>query len=334
MKNIRFIKGADVSFYDEIEQNGGRFYVCSHEKDLFKILKEYGVNTLRFRIWNDPDVGYCSPERTLVMVKRAVESGFEVGLDFHYSDWWADPGKQYKPKKWANLHGESLGEAVYDFTRSTLLSFKSEGIAPVFVQIGNEVTRGMLWEDGKVPSRNEPDNPDAWSRFSYLLSCGIRAVRDVFENDTKVMIHIDRGGDNPGAIFFLEHIMSHGVEFDWIGLSYYPWWHGPICNFRDNVMDLSSRYGRPILLAETAYPWREVTLEQDGIKLHGTAKEQRDFLEEVFSIIKDLPCGLGLGVLYWEPDAIPLTQTTNGWSAFAMFDEQGRALCSMEIFDI
>lgn len=327
-----FWSGADVSFLDEIENKGGKFFDESQEDDCLAILQRHGMNAIRLRVWNNPKDGYCSVENTLRMAKRLKNLGFVLGIDFHYSDWWADPGKQYKPKAWENLPFDALVQSVYDFTYEVLDRLRQQGTPANFVQVGNEVTYGMLWEDGRLPGPNEDDDAEAWKRFSRLMSSGVRAARDCQGQDVNVLLHIDRGGDNAGARFFLDHVLSEGVEFDSIGLSYYPWWHGSMQEFERNLHDLASRYQKDLVLVETAYPWTEVHPENALTTVDASAAQQKVFLETVMDIVQRVPGGLGKGVFYWEPDAIPVGESPAGWSKMSLFDSMGRALPGLGAF--
>ena len=239
-----FILGMDVSFMDEIEQHGGSYSdVDGKEQDLLSILKINDANAIRLRIWNDPVGGFCNLERTVEVAKRIKEQGLKFLLDFHYSDRWADPANQWKPKAWENLSYEELQRAVCMYTADVLRTLKEHDALPDMVQVGNEITPGMLWNEGRVGGE-EHDTDEQWERFAGLVKYGIAAVKSV-DADIQIMIHIDRGGDNAESRKFYDRFEALGVEFDIIGLSYYPWWHGTLDALRDNLHDLAERYGKP-----------------------------------------------------------------------------------------
>ncbi|GMA63821.1 arabinogalactan endo-1,4-beta-galactosidase [Alicyclobacillus fastidiosus] len=327
-----FLSGADVSFLDEIEQKGGKFFDGRGEDDCLAILKRHGMNAIRLRVWNDPKDGFCSVENTLGMAKRLKEHGFVIGIDFHYSDWWADPGKQYKPKAWENLPFDELVASVYQFTYDVLHRLKVQGTPADFVQIGNEVTYGMLWDDGRLLGPADKEDTDAWDRFSRLMSSGVRAARDCQGQEVNVLLHIDRGGDNLGARFFLDHALQRGIEFDSIGLSYYPWWHGTLEALTANLHDLAHRYQKDLVLVETAYPWTEVQPENAMEPVDASPENQRAFLQSVMDIVEGVSDGLGKGVFYWEPDAIQVGDSPAGWSKMSLFDSEGRMLPGLDVF--
>ncbi|MCL6454588.1 MAG: arabinogalactan endo-1,4-beta-galactosidase [Alicyclobacillus sp.] len=330
--SLPFMRGADVSFLDEIETRGGRYFVNGQSADCLSILQGAGMNAIRLRVWNNPADGYCGVERTLEMARRVKERGMMLGIDFHYSDGWADPGKQFKPQAWERLNFEDLTSEVYHFTKM-VLSRLCEVEAPAdFVQVGNEITYGFLWEDGRIPGPDVPPDDAAWERFIVLLQSGIRAVREVHGDASAVMLHIDRGGDNRGARFFLDHVVKAGVDFDTIGLSFYPWWHGGVEQFESNINDLAKRYRKEIILAETAYPWTAMDFVDVVESYTPSVDAQSAFLERVVDIVKNVKGGFGKGVFYWEPDAIPVAKAPEGWARVGLFDHTGRALPGLQAF--
>lgn len=222
-----WIKGMDVSFLDEIEQGGGTFHEGPDKVDVLELLQRSGTSSIRLRVWNDPPGGYCNLERTLMMAKRVKELGMHLLLDFHYSDKWADPANQWKPAAWEGLQGAALEQAVYEYTYEVMAVLRAGGALPDMVQIGNEITNGMLWPDAKVDPKAEAGaDEEPWARLCGLLKSGASAVRSV-DRSVRVMLHIDRGGDPDGSRTFFERMEAEGVPFDVIGLSYYPWWQAP-----------------------------------------------------------------------------------------------------------
>ena len=191
---LDYIKGMDISSLDEIERLGAKFYDDGKEGDLIEILKRYGVNYIRLRLWNDPKSPEGEPygagnndyAATLRMAKRVKAAGLGFLLDFHYSDCWTDPGKQRKPKAWEGYSAAQLEQAVYDFTKQTLTDFVRDGAAPDMVQVGNELTNGLLWPEGQVPH---------YDNIARFVSAGVRAVRETCPA-AKIMIHLDNGGKN------------------------------------------------------------------------------------------------------------------------------------------
>ena len=334
---MEFIKGMDISFLPEMLESGAKFLDKEeNERDVFELLKENGVNSIRLRIWNEPENvpesgGYCNLEQTISLAKQVKKYGMSFFLDFHYSDWWADPGKQEKPKAWLGLNFQELKEAVYNYTKEVLLCMKEEGVFPDMVQVGNEIRSGMLFPDGEVPH---------FDRLVALVNAGIRAVRDVDNhNETKVVIHLDQGG----RFFYLRDwfnaAISAGLDnFEIIGVSYYPFWHGTFAEFKETLVKLVEHYNKPIIIAETAHPWRRA---EDGfvgdqqekiIGFPATPQAQQKVLDLVMNITASLKEEMGLGIYYWEPAVIPI-KGVGGWSSnMGIFNEAGIALPALESF--
>ena len=245
-----FIKGMDVSSVKELEDLGAKYYKDGQEKGLLEILKEYGVNSIRLRLWNDPysesggayGAGTSDLKTTMELARRVLDMGFGFLLDLHYSDFWADPGKQRIPKAWRGMNEEQLEKAVYDFTRETLLTLRENNVFPNLIQVGNELSNGLLWPYGKVPAY------DAIARF---INAGIRAVRSV-DQDIPIMLHLDNGGNNALYREWFDEFMKRGEDFQIIGLSYYPFWHGTLQQLEDNMRDISERYGKELIVAEVS----------------------------------------------------------------------------------
>jgi arabinogalactan endo-1,4-beta-galactosidase len=256
-----------------------------------------------------------------------------VLLDLHYSDTWADPGKQYKPGAWDGLPFAELGDSVYAYTRDVLATFRRDSALPDVVQIGNEITPGFLWDDGRVGGQF--DTPEQWRQFGELLKSATSGVRDALTpgDHVEIMIHIDRGGDAQGAQWFFDRLASEEVSFDVVGLSYYPWWHGSLDDLRATMGLLAEKQGKPIMVVETAYPWT-LSWFDDAHNLVGlesqlhpgfpaTVEGQRAFLAQVIAIVGDTPGGLGRGVFYWAPEWIAVEGVDSAWENMTLFDEHG-----------
>ncbi|MDO5538912.1 MAG: glycosyl hydrolase 53 family protein [Eubacteriales bacterium] len=361
-----WIKGMDLSTLMEVERCGGKFYdrgVCS---DAMDILKEYGMNMVRLRLWNDPftedgksyGAGGNDIETTLSIAKRAKEKGVGWLLDFHYSDFWADPGKQRVPKAWRKMDAAQLESAVYDYTFETLRRCRSEDILPQMVAVGNEISKGLLWPYGKVPQ---------FDNIARFVSAGIRAVRKIDKN-IKIMIHLDNGGNNElYRTWFDSYFTNGGEDFDCIGLSYYPFWHGTLNMLKHNMNDIALRYHKDLVVAEvsmgyTMEDYREYEqLEQNDRKGMATRPElvekidypmttqgQSDFMRDILEVIRDVPEGRGKGFFYWEPAWIPVPGSGwatsdaceyigeagpggNEWANQALFDYRGNVLPALKV---
>ena len=343
-----FIFGVDVSMLYEIQRLGGRFYDAGVEKDCLEILKDHGVNWVRLRIWNDPTNlggGNCNHENMTELAAKAKKYGLKVLIDFHYSDWWADPGKQNKPKTWRDLHGEDLQRALYDYTKFVLEYMKERGVQVDMVQLGNELNNGFLWPDGQISG----PNAGGFDGFTMLLKAGIKAVRD-FDPEIPIVVHLAEGGNNSLFRWFFDELVKRNVDFDIIGVSYYPYWHGTLEELSFNLNDVSQRYKKDVLVVETAYPWTlqdadghanifgEESLQWTAGYL-ATVRGQTSFLRDLIRVLKQVPDGRGLGLFYWEGAWIPVkgagwkTNEGNPWENQTLFDFQGNALETLKIFE-
>ena len=332
-----FYKGMDISFLPQCLDEGMQISDRDGSSTTpFELLKKYGVNAVRLRIWNDPHQvpeakGYCDLEHTVQMARKIREYGMSFLLDFHYSDHWADPAKQRKPKAWENLSFPELEKAVYTFTRDTLMRLKEEGLLPDMVQIGNEIRSGLLFPEGELPD---------YAGMVKLVNAGIRGARAAADADTmKVMIHLDQGGRYDWLHEWFERSFEAGLQdFDLIGLSYYPFWHGTYQDLQDSMNRLLQDYGKPIFIVETAYAWRKSDrgfIDDDQIRIgcvDATPPGQRRVLEYVMHIVAKLPDKMGMGVYYWEPLCVPGADE-GGWSEnMGLLDEEGRVMEGMEAF--
>lgn len=275
-KNIGKMLGADISFLPELEYKGIKFNDNGQEKDALQILINHKINYIRLRIFNNPaadsgyspKLGFCDLEHTKAMAKRVKAAGMKLLLDFHYSDTWADPGKQFKPLAWEGLNFTQLKAAINKYTKEVLLALKNQGTLPDMVQVGNEINHGMIWPEGSSK------NMDTLSQF---LKAGIAGVNEV-DPSINIMLHIACGGQNKESRYFLDYMLSHGVTFDIIGQSYYPKWHGTLNSLKDNLTDLAKRYQQDIIVVEYTE--------------HKT---------EVNDITFNLPDNKGKGTCIWEP---------------------------------
>jgi arabinogalactan endo-1,4-beta-galactosidase len=317
--------GADVSFLAKCEQDGVVFKEDGQPKDVLAMLREHHYTWVRLRIFHSPA---AAPDKlpndldyTLALARRAKAMGFRLLLDLHYSDSWADPGKQPIPAAWAKLKHKQLVEQVFAYTRDTIAAFAQQGLMPDMVQVGNEITSGMLWPDGKLPGN--------WDNFADLLKAGISGVEAGRGAAPKprIMIHIERSGDYDAAIWFYDNLIAHRVRFDIIGLSYYPFWHGNLVTLRGNLHDLALRYRLPIIVVETAYSWTPDGMTGKKAEFPETPEGQLAFLRAVDAAVRDLPLGLGMGVFWWEPAA------EGGLRSRSFFDNDGNVLPVIAAFD-
>jgi len=338
-----FIRGVDVSFIPEKEDYGAVFKDNGKAKDPLQIFKDHGINYIRLKLWHTPADGYNSLEKILYMAKRIKEKELGFLLNFHYSDTWADPGKQIKPAAWRDLSFPDLRDSLYNYTYKVINALKKQGTLPQMVQVGNEITPGMLWEDGRVGGEWETE--EQWRNFTDLLKAGIKAINDVLEpgEEVKIMIHIDRGGDNKASRWFFDNLLKYDVQFDIIGQSYYPWWHGTFQDLTQNLNDLAMRYDKDINVVETAYPWTLQWFERghnivgDSGQLHegypASVNGQYQFLKKLIEIVKEVPNNKGNGIFYWAPEHIYVPPLRTPWENNALFDFTGEVLPSIRAFE-
>ncbi len=339
------VRGGDISFTLQEEAAGNSFSDRGTVQPLERILARHGANFVRLRIWTDPPPGYSDEAAALTLARRAKKAGLAVLLDLHYSDFWADPGHQNTPAAWQGQDLPTLAATVRDYTRKVVADFARQGTPVDMIQVGNEVTAGFLWPTGQIYQADG----EHWPEFTTLLKAGIAGARAGNpRHRLEVMVHIDRGGDNGGSRYFLDHVLAQGVRFDVIGQSYYPMWHGSLADLRSNLNDLATRYGKDIVVAEAAYPWTLENGDQlgnfvfsadqlpDGAAYPATPQGQAAYFEALRSVLGQVPGGHGAGFLDWEPEWIPGV----GWEPGAgnpndnltMFDFQGAALPSLQSF--
>ena len=358
-----FIKGADVSSLLEVERCGGVFRDGGGPMDALQILKNYGFTHIRLRLWNDPydengedyGAGTCDLPVVLTLARRAKVLGMKWLLDFHYSDFWADPGKQTVPKAWQGMDGTELQEAVYRYTKDVLCACRAAGVTPDMVQVGNELSNGLLWPGGEF---------GRWGNIHQYVSAGVRAVREEAPQ-ARVMIHLDNGGNNKLYREWFDNFFARGGDCDLIGLSYYPFWHGGMSGLAGNMNDIAMRYEKDLIVAETSmgFTLEDYRAREGGGELKGMAAKpelaekteypmtkdgQCDFLRDLLNTVRNVPEGRGKGFFWWEPAWLPVPGSGwakqagweyvhekgpggNEWANQALFDYDGNALPSLTV---
>jgi arabinogalactan endo-1,4-beta-galactosidase len=316
--DANFVKGADISWLPQMEDTGFKFYNSKgEEQDCFKILKDYGINAIRLRTFVNPSEhkidGHCSKHETVAMAVRATNWGMKVMIDFHYSDSWADPSKQIKPAAWSTHSFPQLLTDVYDYTFDVMTAMKKEGIAPAWVQIGNEITPGMLLPDGSTSNN--------WEQLAQLINKGYDAVKAV-SSQSKVIVHIDQGNNIARTKWWYDNATANNMKYDVIGLSYYPYWleNKPdytlsINDLATNLNDISSRYGKEVMVVEIGSESEQ-------------AENTYNMLVAVEKVVNAVPNKKGLGVFYWEPEG------AKSWSGYGLsaWGDDGKPTKAMEAF--
>ena len=373
----KFIKGMDISTLIELENCGAKYYDYGKEGDLFDILKSYGTNAVRIRLWNNPydaqgrpyGAGTNDTSTMLKLARRAKAHGMDILLDLHYSDFWADPGKQFKPKAWENMDVSQLEQAVYNYTTEVMDICKENGCLPDMVQTGNELSNGMLWPDGQIfddKTAASLGRTPEYDNLACFTSAGIRAAKTAVPG-IKTMIHLDNGGNNELYRRWFDNYIKRGEDFDIIGLSYYPFWHGTLDDLSANMADIAKRYGKELIVAEVSMGF---TMEDykdyeklddkerkgmatrqelvDKIEYPMTKEGQAGFMKDLLDRICKVPGGLGAGFFYWEPGWIPVQGSGwatkesleyikdphpcgNEWANQALFDYNGNVLPALKL---
>ena len=324
----------NISTLLEEEACGAKYYDNGVEQDLFAILKAYGTNSVRLRLWNDPYAPDGTPygagtndlNKVIILAGRAKKYQIGYLLDLHYSDFWADPEKQTTPKAWQGMNEDELEAAVYQYTKEVMQTLKDKDLLPEMVQVGNELTNGLCWPSGKKPE---------FDRIAKYLNAGIRAVREI-QADIPIMIHLDNGGFNEMYVEWFDEFTKRAEPFDIIGLSYYPFWHGTMEDYRD-------REGKPLDQLKGMATKPELV---EKLNYSMTKEGQASFMKDLMKLIADIPGGEGF--YYWEPAWIPVpgcgwaTEAAlaytgekgpggNEWANQALFDYGGNALPALAV---
>ncbi len=336
-----FIRGVDLSFTPEIRSAGTIFKYNNVANNILSILKNRGINTVRLRLWYSPASGHSNLQEVVSFATEITNIGLSVYLDIHYSDTWADPGNQTKPAAWQSLSFAHLKDSVYSYTKRVVQACADAGAKPAIVQIGNETNSGFLWNEGKVGGSYNVN----WPNYAALLKSGIQAVKDV-DPGIKTMIHF---AGTSGADWFFSNLQSQAVNYDYIGLSYYPVWHGKDLDIlKQDLTALVNTYNKPLIIAETAYPftlgWNDYTNNTIGLAdqiipaYAASLSGQANFIAALIKKIRSLPNSKGAGICYWAPDWVAFRgpTATNGSSGenLALFDFNNNAVPALDSLGI
>ena len=343
--------GADLSFTPQELAAGATFTDRGRQASPVTIMRDNGANYVRMRLWVDPPSGYNDLAGDLALARAVHAAGMRIYLDIMYSDFWADPTKQNIPAAWQGEDLTELTATVRSYTQQVISAFAGQGTPVDMVSIGNEIRNGILWPVGEV----DPATGAGYDALATLLKAGVAGARagNPPRHQLLVMMHYDQGGNSQLSQAFFQNLVSRGVPFDVIGLSYYPFFHGPISAMRQNVDALATQFRKRIVIAETQYPWtlangNNAIGDSTGDFVWETSQlspgypaspgGQLSFVSDELSILAQVPDGLGAGLFYWAPDWIPGV----GWEPgvgvgspnvnLTLFNFQGAALPSAGIF--
>jgi arabinogalactan endo-1,4-beta-galactosidase len=305
-----FVKGADVSWLTEMESKGIKFYnKKGSQQDLFQILKDEGMNSIRLRVWVNPAGGWCNTKDVLTKALHAKALGMKILIDFHYSDSWADPGKQNKPAAWQNENIAQLDSTVKAYTTGVLDTLQANGISPDWVQVGNETNDGMLWPEGKASAN--------MANFASLVNAAYDAVKSVFPS-AKVIVHISNGFDNSLFRWIFDGLKNNGAKWDVIGMSLYPTasnWKQLNAQCLLNMRDMVSRYNKQVMICEIGMS------ENDSLSC-------KDFILDLSQKSRSIADNKCLGIFYWEPECY------GNWNGYTLgaFNNSGQPTVALDAF--
>jgi arabinogalactan endo-1,4-beta-galactosidase len=305
-----FVKGADISWVTQMEAGGIKFYGSTGtEMECMALMKSIGMNTVRLRVWVNPSAAWNNTADVVAKAIRAKNLGMRIMIDFHYSDGWADPGKQNKPAAWAAQDFANLKLSVNTHTKDVMNALKSNSVTPEWVAVGNETNNGMLWPDGKASVN--------MGNFAQLINAGYDATKEIFPS-AKVIVHLSNGYDNSLFRWMFDGLKTNGAKYDIIGMSLYPSaanWSTLTGQCLSNMNDMVSRYGKEVMVCEVGMSWDQ----PDACKA---------FLTDIITKVKSVPDSKGLGVLYWEP------QSYNNWQGYTLgaFDNSGKPTVALSAF--
>jgi arabinogalactan endo-1,4-beta-galactosidase len=344
--------GGDLSFTPQELAAGAQFTYRGQQQSPVTIMRENGANYVRMRLWVSPPAGYSSLAVDLALARQVRAAGMKIYLDIMYSDFWADPQHQNIPAAWQGQNLTQLTATVQSYTQQVISAFAKQGTPVDTVSIGNEIRNGILWPVGQV---NDPSSPADYVNLATLLKAGVAGARAANPpgHQLLIMMHYDQGGNSALSQAFFQNLVSQGVPFDVMGLSYYPFFHGTLSQMKANVDALATQFHKKIVIAETQYAWTlangnspvgdstgNFVWEPSQLSTGYPASPggQLSFVTDEVSILAQIPGGLGAGLFYWAPDWIPGVpwEPGNGIGTpnanLTLFNSQGVALPSIGIF--
>jgi arabinogalactan endo-1,4-beta-galactosidase len=307
-----FAKGADVSWITQMEASGRKFYnKAGTETEGMALLKSLGMNTIRLRVWVNPTPVWNDVNDVVAKAVRAKNLGMRIMINFHYSDSWADPGKQTKPAAWNSLVLSDLRNALSTHTTQVLTALKNNGVKPEWVQIGNETNDGMLWPNGRA------SQPGGMANYAYFINAGYDATKAIFPQ-ARVIVHLSNGYDNGLFTWNIGGLISNGAKFDVIGMSLYPSptdWATRTAQCLVNMNDMVTKYNKEVMVLEIGMSWDQ-------------AAASKAFIADLITKVKSVKDNKGIGVLYWEP------QCYGNWQGYTLgaFDNSGKPTEALDSF--
>jgi len=338
--NTNFLAAADFSLLAFFESRGVTYKDGGQVQDGIQILKNHGINCVRLRLFTssaaqasaDPYNYGNNLSYTVPLAVRVKNAGLLFSLDFHYSDTWADPGHQAIPSAWTNLTFSQLVQQMRTYNSNTIVAFAAAGATPDYVQVGNEITAGMLWPYGQVNAYTSGGTQ--WTNLCQLIEAAIQGIQDA-TNATgakmpAIIIHIDRGGDWTTTMKFFDNLNAQAVPFDIIGESYYPFYQGSPTSLSNCLNNAAARYGKPIMVAEDAFPYTNTCPSAWLSQLYGyppTIDGQVSFMATLAQIVKSVPNQLGVGLFYWGAEYQSVSGVNEaGFNTASFFDSHGNVL--------
>jgi arabinogalactan endo-1,4-beta-galactosidase len=327
-----------------LEKAGAVYRDGGKPGDAIEILAAHGCNLFRVRLFVHPDRDFAHTggavqdlDSVIALARRIKGTGAAFLLDLHYSDSWADPGHQPTPAAWVGLAPAALASKVHDYTTDVLVRCAAAGVAPDLVQVGNEVTAGILWPTAQLYKAQGAAEDQQWNTFAQLLNAGAQAVREqsaTQHHPMKVVLHI-HGGGRDVPVWFFQKLQRTPVDFDIIGLSFYPAWGDSLGKLKSSLSQLIDSYHKDVLICETSYPWKPLQdVQESAMTWPATAAGQRQFLTDLVALLHTQPGGHGLGYVWWYPEAVPLAGL-NIWrgGAEGWFDGSGNLLPAAQVLD-
>lgn len=365
--------GVDLSIQDELNEFNPKYLYKGKEVEPFNFFSKHSnIKIVRLRLWHHPFDDKGNPygggtndiKTDLRLARKAKEEGMSILLDFHYSDFWVDPSRQNCPKAWMGKPFNEVVELLYQYTKDVLMMFKVENIDIVAVQVGNEITNGMVYPYGELSKEHNQVNGGGWEGFSKLFNAGYKGVKEVYP-EAKVVCHLEHSGSNGMQDWYFTNMEKYHVNYDVIGESYYPFWHGGFLDFEDNITKIKAKFNKPVWVVELGYEYAKSRVEghHDGVdtstedfrvgNLNGrspfpSSKEgQKEYLEYFLALANRIGVDM---VYYWEPawvlkegnawakDAGQIYcglvpgPASNDWANETLFDFDGNANPAVEVF--